>query len=335
MATMATMTAAPCQVCGHARFTVLYPVTDKNQGVPGTWSIAACTACGLGRLDPMPDAPTVATFYRDVFYAEDGKRFRPWVENLRRGITGLRGLRLRRMLPAGSRLLDFGAGSGHFADSMRMHGWDAVAHDPFNNTADAATNAAADRPVDRTTLDYPDRHFDAVTLWYVIEHLLDPRDAIREFHRVLRPGGILVLSQQDFSSVQARLFKARWLFLDPPRHLFQFSPATLGRMAEQEGFRVRHVSSASLECGPFTILQSLLNSLVGNENYLFRFLKSRQLGGQSGPAGAPHAVLGLAASALLLPALLPLSVILYFVLLGARSGDVFTMYLERTGESGR
>lgn len=323
------MTTSPCQVCGHADLRPLYPVSDKNQGVPGSWTIVACTGCGLGRLDPMPDASTVATFYQDVFYAEDGARFRPWVENLRRGLSGLRGLRLRRMLPRGSRVLDFGAGSGHFADSMSMQGWDAVAHDPFNNAGRATANAGDNRPVDRTTLAYPDGHFDAVTLWYVIEHLLDPRDAIREFHRVLRPGGILVLSQQDFSSVQARVFKARWLFLDPPRHLFQFTPATLGTMAAQEGFTVRHVSSASLESGPFTILQSLLNCVVGNENYLFRFLKSRQLGGQAGTPGSLRALVGLAASVLLLPLLAPLSFVLYFVLLGFKSGDVFTMYLER------
>jgi SAM-dependent methyltransferase len=330
---MATMTPVPCQVCGHADIRPLYPVSDKNQGVPGTWAIAACMGCGLGRLDPMPNAATVATFYRDVFYAQDGQRFRPWVEDLRRGLSGLRGLRLRRMLPAGSRVLDFGAGSGHFADSMRMHGWDAVAHDPFNNTAQVATNAE-DETAGRIALAYPDGHFDAVTLWYVIEHLLDPRGALREFHRVLRPGGVLVLSQQDFSSVQARVFKARWLFLDPPRHLFQFTPATLGRMAAEEGFTVRHVSSASLESGPFTILQSLLNCLVGNENYLFRFLKNRQLGGQAGTPGGIRAVAGLGASVLLLPLLAPLSLALYFVGLGVKSGDVFTMYLERADRSG-
>jgi SAM-dependent methyltransferase len=330
---MATMTPAPCQVCGQGDVRWLYPVSDKNQGVPGRWAIMACAACGLGRLDPMPDASTVATFYQDAFYAEDGQRFRPWVENLRRGLSGLRGLRLRRMLPAGGRLLDFGAGSGHFAESMRMYGWDAVAHDPFNNAARAATDAGDVRPVERTGLAYPDGHFDAITLWYVIEHLLDPRDALREFHRVLRPGGILVLSQQDFSSVQARLFKARWLFLDPPRHLFQFTPATLGRMAAQEGFTVRHVSSASLESGPFTILQSLLNCLVGNENYLFRFLKSRRLGGQAGAPGGMRAVAGLGASLLLLPLLAPVSLALYFVGLAVKSGDVFTIYLERTDRS--
>ena len=319
------MTSAPCQVCGGVDFGALYRVTDTNQGVPGSWTIVACGACGLGRLDPMPDAATVAGFYRDAFYDEAGSRFRPWVENLRQGLSGLRGLRLRRLIPRGGRLLDFGAGSGHFADSMQLSGWEAIAYEPFNNAA----AVRGETSMDSTVLDYPDRHFDAITLWYVIEHLLDPRGALREFHRALRPGGILVLSQQDFSSIQARFFKGRWLFLDPPRHLFQFSPATLTRMARDEGFTVRHVSSASLESGPFTILQSLLNCVLGNRNYLFRFLKSRQLAGQGRAFRGGADVFGLLASLFLLPVLGPIAVGLYFALLAFKSGDVFTLYLER------
>lgn len=322
-----TVTSVPCQVCGGSHFRSLYPVRDTNQDVPGTWTLTECAACGLGRLDPMPSPAEVATFYRDVFYAEDGHRFRPWMENLRQGLSGLRGLRLLRLLPKGGRLLDFGAGSGHFAASMQWRGWHAEAHEPFNPAGQA--DSVSPPVLDRTRVACPDGHYDAVTLWYVIEHLVDPRDAIREFHRALRPGGILVLSQQDFSSLQARWFKARWLFLDPPRHLFQFTPANLGRLAEQEGFTVRHVSSASLEMGPFTILQSLLNCLVGNDNHLFRFLKSRELVTRSGSGGRSTGIGALAASLALLPILAPLSLVLYFGLLCVGSGDVFTLYLER------
>ncbi|MGE3274350.1 MAG: class I SAM-dependent methyltransferase [Vicinamibacterales bacterium] len=315
------MTATmPCQVCGGTAFADLYAVTDTNQDVPGCWTIAGCAACGLGRLSPMPTPDEIGGFYRDVFYAEDGRRFRPWMEDLRERLAGLRGRRLRRLMAPG-RLLDYGAGAGHFVAALRRAGWDASGFEPFN-TATGGTGAA---DTAGTRLACPDGHYDAITLWYVIEHLADPRGAIREFHRALRPGGLLVLSQQDFASVQARVFRGRWLFLDPPRHLFQFSPATLTRMAAEEGFRLKARSSASLEMGPFTILQSLLNVLTGNRNHLFRFLKSRRLAAQARGRDA----LGLVASLLLLPVLAPLSLALYFGLLAFGSGDVFTLYLER------
>ena len=82
--------------------------------------------------------------------------------------------------------------------------------------------------------------------------------------------------------------------------------------------------------GPFTILQSLLNCVVGNQNHLFRFLKSRQLARRSGGTyGASRFSAGLAASLLLLPVVAPLSLLLYFILLAFKSGDIFTVYLER------
>lgn len=316
------MTADPCQVCGGIAFAPALTVRDTNQDVPGEWTIETCAACGLGRLAPMPSAAEVSTFYRDVFYAEDGERFRPWMENMRRGLSGLRAFRLRLLMPRPGRLLDFGSGAGHFATFMRSQRWTAVAFDPFSVASDAGTPEQAG---DRTAIDCPDGHYDAITLWYVIEHLRDPRGAIREFHRALRPGGILVLATQDFASIQARVFGTRWLFLDPPRHLFQFSAATLSRIAEQEGFVVRHRASASLEMGPFTILQSLLNMIVGNDNYLFRFLKSRSLAAASGKSRVGPTLL----SVVLLPILGPVSLVLYFVWLAAGSGDVFTLYLER------
>ncbi len=315
----------PCQVCGGSDFSRAFAVRDTNQDVPGEWSIEVCTACRMGRLSPMPPPSEVATFYRDVFYAEDGRRFRPWMENLRQGISGLRAFRLQLLMPKPGRLLDFGAGSGHFAAFMKTRRWSAVAYEPFN---EGMTGPGAGNGEPAAALDCPDGHYDAITLWYVIEHLSDPRSTIRECHRALRPGGILVLSTQDFASVQSRVFGPRWLFLDPPRHLFQFSAANLTRMAEQEGFRLRHRSAASLEMGPFTILQSLLNCVVGNDNYLFRFLKSRQLASRSGDS-RPRPVAPLVASVLLLPLAAPLALILYVALLAAGSGDVFTLYLEK------
>jgi SAM-dependent methyltransferase len=40
---------------------------------------------------------------------------------------------------------------------------------------------------------YPERYFDAVTLWDVIEHLDDPVSTLAEIHRIMAPGGILVV----------------------------------------------------------------------------------------------------------------------------------------------
>ena len=314
--------ALRCMVCGHGELRSLYEVTDTNQGTVGVWEIVACDECRLGVLHPFPPPERVGEFYRDQFYTEGGQRFRGWMEWLRSQFALLRGQTLNRLRPEKGWLLDFGSGSGHFAAAQSRQGWNVVALDPYSKAVNS--NAAFELVDDWVRLNYPDASFEVVTLWYVVEHLSNPRAMIKEFFRVLKPGGLLVLAQQDFDSLQARVFGPRWLFLDPPRHLWQFSVRNLTALVEHEGFNVCELERASLEMGPFTILQSMLNCVVGNGNYLFKLLKSKNVGGAS--KGSLWAT---TFSLILLPIFGPLSLLIYFVLLSMKSSDVFTLYCQR------
>jgi SAM-dependent methyltransferase len=296
--------------------------------VPGEWQIIACTTCGTGVLSPYPKSTEISSFYRDLFYTDDGKRFRGWMETIRRRLAAIRGARLNKLMPKHGRLLDFGSGAGHFAAAQAKVGWNVQSVDPYSA---ASTHAAFCRITGESfELLYPDHYFDAVTLWYVIEHLQNPRAAIAEFNRVLKPGGLLVLAQQDFASLQAKIFGPNWLYLDPPRHLWQFTSNSLLTLAKELGFDRIHTSWASLEMSPFCILQSALNVIVGNHNDLFRFLKSRNLPKDISDGGDSRARFwATTMSIALLPVLGPLVFVAYFALLSVRSGDVFTLYLRK------
>jgi len=47
--------------------------------------------------------------------------------------------------------------------------------------------------MDITRIEYPDDTFDVIYCSHVLEHVLEDRQAMREFHRVLKPGGWAVL----------------------------------------------------------------------------------------------------------------------------------------------
>lgn len=60
----------------------------------------------------------------------------------------------------------------------------------------------SDRPLyvagDLMQMPFSDDSFDCVTCGWVIEHLPDPQPGLREFHRVLKPGGsVLLLATED------------------------------------------------------------------------------------------------------------------------------------------
>jgi len=108
--------------------------------------------------------------------------------------------------------------------------------------------------------------------------------------------------------------------------LWQFDETSLNRLARRAGFEPVGISRRSLELGPFTILQSLLNTLLGNRNYLFRFLKNPKLSVSRRGWGDR---LGALASLLLLPITAPVALTAYVALLTAGSGDVFTLYYRK------
>ncbi|MHB8110085.1 MAG: class I SAM-dependent methyltransferase [Syntrophorhabdaceae bacterium] len=315
-----------CIACHGSSFRPIYQVNDANQGVEGTWDLMVCETCGLGFIEPFPSSDQIESFYADVFYTDEGQRFQGWVEYLRSLLARIRGKDLNRIIPGHGRLLDYGAGTGHFAQAQRKRGWEVFAIDPYSSKADGGH---CERDGDAIRLKFPDNYFDAVTLWYVIEHLRDPDSAINEFKRVLKPGGILLLAQQDFGSIQAKIFGPRWLILDPPRHIWQFSENNLLELAAQHGFTKRMVTHSSLELGPFTILQSMLNCVLGNQNYLFCLLKNGGL--RSGKNGKKLPAGRAVASIILGGMLIPIALVVYYFLLLFKSGDVFILYM--TGET--
>ena len=74
------------------------------------------------------------------------------------------------------------------------------------------------------SLPYPSESFDFVTCIEGLEHLENPFNAIREFNRILKPGGKLVLSLPNYLNIERRLkFLITGLFSKVP------SPKKLGK----------------------------------------------------------------------------------------------------------
>jgi SAM-dependent methyltransferase len=106
---------------------------------------------------------------------------------------------------------------------------------------------------------YPPGHFDLVILWHVFEHLRDPRPTLDDVHRILRPGGEVVIAVPNFSSWQARWAGAAWFHLDPPRHLYHFPIEALRTLLRSAGYEPRSEHHFSLRQNPFGWVQSWLN----------------------------------------------------------------------------
>ena len=104
-------------------------------------------------------------------------------------------------LPSGWRILDAGAGTQPFRQDcshLRYVAQDFGQYDGAGNGAglhvDGFRYGPLDHVCDICAIPEPDGAFDAILCTEVLEHLADPVLAIREFARLLRPGGRLILT---------------------------------------------------------------------------------------------------------------------------------------------
>lgn len=120
---------------------------------------------------------------RHWFYAGKRQVVRHWIQRL-------------HPLQPDHLLADCGAGTGLFAAEMTPHCRVLAIDDYEESLAIARKNLGAERVRKGSCKQLPldDASVDVVTALDVIEHVEEDRAAVREFARVVRPGGIVVIT---------------------------------------------------------------------------------------------------------------------------------------------
>jgi SAM-dependent methyltransferase len=160
-------------------------------------------------------------------------------------LTTNREIRIRVVLSLVSgRILDIGCGSNDLIKRYRERGGDGVGVDIY-------PWPGVDLVVkDTATLPYPDRSFDTITFVACINHIANRKDVLREARRLLRPEGLIVLT--NLTPRLSRLWH-RWAFWDEDQHergmtegeVWGFSDAELTGLLGDVGFRAAFKQSFS------------------------------------------------------------------------------------------
>ncbi|MBI2432601.1 MAG: class I SAM-dependent methyltransferase [Candidatus Hydrogenedentes bacterium] len=108
---------------------------------------------------------------------------------------------LHQVCPHGA-VLDIPCGSGAFTWRLRDAGYQVTGADLVPHPA--APQECLREANMNEVLPFEDGSFDAVVSIEGIEHLTRPFDFVRECRRVLRPGGVLILTTPNISSLRSR-----------------------------------------------------------------------------------------------------------------------------------
>jgi 2-polyprenyl-3-methyl-5-hydroxy-6-metoxy-1,4-benzoquinol methylase len=270
--------------------TILYrDLEDALFGVPGIWNLKKCVnpQCGLIWLDPAPKKEELSKAYLNYHtHLSSGfnlnkillsmaKRVITLVELPFHFLSGIYRERchakymfLETLSPG--RLLDVGCGGGRFLHRMMKKGWNVngVDKDP---DAVVRVTTKYNIPVKTGTLQeahFPDTYFDAITLSHMIEHEDQPLMLMKEINRLLKPGGTLVLVTPNTDSLAHLRFGKYWRGLEPPRHLFLYSPRSLSRLMEKSEFESRSLIVSTLSSDSAGIYYASLKMENDKENSL-------------------------------------------------------------------
>jgi 2-polyprenyl-3-methyl-5-hydroxy-6-metoxy-1,4-benzoquinol methylase len=270
LGTLGRLDRPDCDLCGSpTRRTIISSCTDRLSHLPGTFDIVECGTCGHWYLHPRPSPDAIHHYYAAAYYthrarAQADAGFRSGARSaLKRvakaALAARQGAAVEDYRPWGTRkLLDLGCGSGRFLSAMRRRGWEVTGLDVDPAAVETARAHTPDADIhcgDVAHVELAKESFTLIMASHVIEHVASPRHFLGVVRTLLAPGGLLVIRCPNVGSLEARLFGRRWHYLDVPRHLHHFRPATLSKMVEESGL---HVNALKRQVLPMSISNSLL-----------------------------------------------------------------------------
>jgi SAM-dependent methyltransferase len=231
----------PCIVCGgNQRIDI---------GYENGFGLFRCSNCGL--VNAVGGGYDLEKHYSEFFSKQDEQ---VWT-TFNSVVFSSNAQRISSLIPKWD-ILDIGCGFGQFLRIMKLKGWRVTGVEPAYEPAQQATKEGLDI---RNTLlqdaSLQKGSFDVITLWWVLEHVEDPKVLLEQVKGLLRPGGLVVIRVPNISFI---LLIQRFKFLNnllsglknpvsnkkgffdilsPPYHLWGFDRKSIGLLMQRVGFK--------------------------------------------------------------------------------------------------
>jgi SAM-dependent methyltransferase len=240
-----------CPICGlDNRSQPRHPYSESP------WDLKQCARCGLLYLENAPLYRELeAEFAWEKTWAEEGSRRRrrePVLYHAGRALQAIPKRLFRRdklmswvrRYIAPGRILDVGCAGGHTLLKL-PHQYVPFGIEVSKELASVARVRFAARGGDAIQGDaisvlthFPADSFSGVLMSSYLEHEADPRQALEQVARVMRPGARAIVKVPNYASWNRIVRGRRWCGFRHPDHLNYFTPGLLQRLLRAGGLRV-------------------------------------------------------------------------------------------------
>jgi SAM-dependent methyltransferase len=258
--------SVPCDLCNSNNRILLFKARDYRYGHSEIFNIVKCKECGLIYLNPRPTAESISELYKKDYTPDEEidnfrahRRAQKLKKLLRPYWYKLTGHYLVSDIEMRGRFLDIGCGVGNTLEIAREMG-DEVYGIELNPKAvkickDKGLNVYCGTLEDAR---YPNDYFDIIWMSQVIEHLLSPKNSLKEIRRILKLGGKLYIFCPNARSYLSKLFGRYWHGWHIPFHFYMFTKETITTMAIKCGFKIEKISYTTPDSWFNVSLKSML-----------------------------------------------------------------------------
>lgn len=230
-----------CPVCRNTKWKAAYKIKR--------YDIGECAVCGFARADPLPAQESRPEFYsKEEVIGRNTKKHSP----LQRFSRAMKSLpkkamkydksrifynKLRRCLPAHSKILDIGCGDGRFLKLAKKR-FVCSGIEISEYLAALARQEAGIKVMagDFMVTDFGDQKYEGITLVSILEHLDDPAEALKKCLSIMNDGGLLLVKTVNYGCLNRMVKGISWTGFRPPDHVIYFSPSNIKRLLEEIGF---------------------------------------------------------------------------------------------------
>jgi len=258
-----------CPLCGGSNFKKQFDCIDYTVSKE-TFSVQSCLSCGFVFTNPRPAPADLGKYYKSdtyISHSDTSKGIVNKLYKLVRGFTLMQKYRLVQPYLEPNTLLDIGCGTGAFLNQCTQLGAKAIGiePDPDARMYGIETYKIDIRPEEALN-EMPDGSFSVITMWHVLEHVVDLHGRVEEIYRLLKADGRAFIAVPNHLSYDAQFYGKDWAAYDVPRHLYHFDIQSVSLLFEGHGMVVDQVLPMKFDSYYVSLLSEEIKT--GNRNFI-------------------------------------------------------------------
>ena len=247
-----------CQICGNSFSYELISKNRNHNGIEYKSKWVECVNCGSAHIDPYPTEVELLSYYSSGYVeqiyeygsaADQNHKFHYSKSNEKIVFENygysLKDANITQFELKEMTILDYGCANGIFYTYLKnicgvsknnIYGVD-VESDMLEECRKISPNFYSTREIHKI-----EKQFDLITMWNVIEHIYNPKDAIKSMIRLLKEDGLIFLETPMYGSLGKKLGED-WSHYIAIEHINLFSRSAIKQIFEDCGMKCISESS--------------------------------------------------------------------------------------------